>query len=173
MEHPHTQERLSPDEKYKLLIKPRKTGERTWDTLDIEIRRVIDDTLIGTTTRNYPGSDILHFVSQDSVDYLVLSENYHGGYGVMNLITGEKAHYDPQPTQKDKYEPFWCWAEPVAHDPEARTLTISGCYWAAPYEHITFDFSTPMSPPYPILEIKDEPYDPSEFEDEDEDEVDD
>lgn len=169
MQNLPTQEHLSPDGQYKLVIKPQKTGQGTWDVLEVEVRRVIDNTLIGTTTRNYPGSDILHFVSQDGEDYLVLSENYHGGHGVMNLTTGEKSHHDPQPTRKDKHEQFWCWAAPVSHDPEARTLTISGCYWAAPYDHITFDFSNPMSPPYPILEIKDEPYDFSDLEDEEED----
>lgn len=37
-------------------------------------------------------------------------------------------------------------------------------HMAAPYEHITFDFSNPMSPPYPILFVQDEPYEQDEDE---------
>lgn len=158
-------ERLSPNGQYKLLIRSLPTGKDTWGVLEIEVRRTQDDALIGTTTRNYPDAGILHFVEQDGVDYLVLSENYHGGHGVMNLATGEKVAFDPRPESTDKHEQFWCWAAPVSHDPSTRQLKISGCYWAAPYEHITFDFSNPMSPPYPILLVEDEPY---EEDDEDE-----
>ena len=87
----------------------------------------------------------------------------------MNLVTGEKAVYDPRDKSTDKHEQFWCWAGPVSHDPQSKQLVISGCFWGFPYERTTFDFSNPMSPPYPILNIEDEPY---EDEDEDDNEED-
>lgn len=160
------QERLSPDGRYKLLIKPIARTPGCWNVLEVEVRRAADDALIGTTTRDYPNPSILHFVQQDGVDYLVISEHYHGGYGVMNLATGEKALYDPRDGRAEgaPREEYWCWAAPVSHDAEAKELIIAGCYWACPYDRITFDFSNPMSPPYAIL--REEP-EPEEEEDDD------
>ena len=157
--------RFSDDGRYKLIIERVPTGEGTWDHLEIEVISVSDNRTIGKTTRNYPSHAIVHFVSQDGVDYLIISENYHGGYGVMNLLTGEKVLFTPKSKEMDKYEQFWCWAAPVSHDPKSKQLVIAGCYWAAPYDHITFDFSNPMSPPYEVLKVEDEP-----LEDWDEDE---
>jgi hypothetical protein len=158
------EERLSPDGRYKLVLKSIERTPECWNALEIEVRRTSDDALIGTTVRNYPNPHILHFVQQDGVDYLVLSENYHGGYGVMNLATGEKAVYDPGAGRKegDPHEEYWCWAGPVSHDPEKKELVIVGCYWACPYDHITFDFSNPMAPPYAILKEEPEPYEEDE-----------
>lgn len=158
------EEKLSPDGRYKLVIKSIERTPECWNVLEIEVRRTSDDALIGTTVRNYPNPHILHFVQQDGVDYLVLSENYHGGYGVMNLATGEKAVYDPGAGRKegDPHEEYWCWAGPVSHDPEKKELVIVGCYWACPYDHITFDFSNPMAPPYTILKDEPEPYEEDE-----------
>lgn len=161
------EERLSPDGRYKLIIQSNKTRPGCWNVVDVEVRRTADDALIGTTSRNYPATHVLHFVSQDGVDYLVISEHYHGGYGVMNLATGEKAHFNPNEgrTKDDPYEPFWCWAGPVSHDPEKKELVIVGCYWGMPYDRITFDFSNPMAPPYAILKDEPEPYEDDDDED--------
>lgn len=155
---PPIRERLSPDGRFKLVIAPVESRPGAWNTLDIQVRRTQGDVLIGKTTRNYPVDSILHFVQQDGQDYLVLSENYHGGYGLMDLATGEKVVFDPREHSPAKGEQFWCWAAPVSHDAEARQLVISGCYWACPYDRITFDFSHPMSPPYAILNTEDEPW---------------
>ena len=144
-------ERLSPDGRYKLISTPIPQAPGCWNVLSIEVRRTEDNALIGTTTRNFHDHEILHFVAQDGVDYLVISENYHGGHGVMNLATGEKAVYDPEDTPHEKNQQFWCWAAPVSHDPASKELVIAWCYWACPYDRITFDFSNPMAPPYPIL----------------------
>ncbi len=160
-----SRERLSPDGKYKLVITPIDNGAGSWFYLDVGVYRVSDGHLIGSTSRNYSNDHILHFVTQDGKDYLVISENYHGGYGVMDLETGEKAVYTPSKDPKEKHQQFWCWAGGVSHDPEKKELVIAGCYWAAPYERITFDFSNPMSPPYRIIKIEDE-----EYEDDDEEE---
>lgn len=158
----YIREKFSPDGRYKLVVKTVTTGENTWSYLEVEVRRTADDVLIGTTTRNYSNPGIYHFVTQDGVDYLVLSENYHGGYGVMNLLTGEKAVYDPEEEGHPEGTQFWCWAGGVRHDPQAKQLVIVGCHWACPYEWTTFDFSNPMSPPYPVLSVEDEPYEEEE-----------
>ena len=156
--HDQPTERFSPDGRYKLIVRPIKGPPGTWNTLSIEVRRTEDGVLVGTTDRNHSSDQVLHFLQQDGVDYLILSENYHGGYGAMNLATGEKALYNPRDHTPDKTTPFWCWAAPVSHDPAQRQLVISGCYWACPYDRVTFDFSQPMNPPYPILKMEDEPW---------------
>ena len=75
----------------------------------------------------------------------------------MDLATGEKAVFDPEEQAGvEEGEQFWCWAAPVSHDPEKKELVIAGCYWAAPYEKITFDFSSPMNPPYTVLKVEDD-----------------
>ena len=153
------QEQLSPDGRYKLVLKTIVTGENTWSHLEVEVRRTSDDALIGVTTRNYGNPSVYHFIRQDEVDYLVLSENYHGGYGVMNLATGEKAVYDPETEDHEEGTQFWCWAAGASHDPVKKELVIDGCYWAWPYELRTFDFSSPMSPPYPLLKVEELPED--------------
>lgn len=156
---PPIQEQFSPDGRYKLVLKPIVTGEKTFGHLEVEVRRTADDALIGTTTRNYGNPSIYHFLAQDGVDYLVISENYHGGYGVMKLLTGEKAIYDPATEGHEEGTQFWCWAAVSSHDPERKELVIDGCYWACPYDLTTFDFSSPMSPPYPILKVEEVPED--------------
>ena len=158
------QEIASHDGRHKLVIHaaPNPAGEQYFGHLRIQVLETSDGAVVGETTRNYGNPSVLHFVSQDGVDYLVLSEDYHGGYGVMNLLTGEKAVYTPEQDPALAGEEHWCWAAGVSHDPIARRLTISGCYWACPYERSTFDFSQPMSPPYPLLERV---LDPEEAED--------
>lgn len=158
------EERLSPDGRFKLRIFLHVRDTRHWGKLRIEVWDVAQNRQMGETTRNYGNDQILHFVQQDGVDYLVLSEDYHGGYGVMNLQTGEKAVYAPPKDPANPHEQFWCWAAPVSHDPAARQLRIEGCYWACPYEVATFDFSRPMAPPYPLLSME---YAPGEEEEDD------
>lgn len=155
---PAIRTRHSPDGRFRLDITPISNGEGRWSYLDISVFRESDNTLIGKTSRNYSSDYILQFLKQDGKDYLIISENYHGGYGVMDLSTGEKAIFDPTLTRKDKHEQFWCWAGLYGHDADTKQLRISGCYWAAPYDIITYDFSNPMQVPYPILNIEDEPY---------------
>ncbi len=32
-------------------------------------------------------------------------------------------------------------------------IAVEGCYWGSPYEVRVYDFSNPMSPPWPILHL--------------------
>lgn len=149
------QTRPSPCGKYRLeTLNATRPGGGT--LLEVVVREQATERVIARTSRNYHSAGILHFVSQDGHDYLIISENYHGGHGCIDLATGEKASFTPEVTRPN--EQFWCWSEGISHDPETKHLVISGCYWAAPYERITFDFSRPMQPPYPILAVIDEPY---------------
>ena len=74
------QEILSPDGRFKLVLRSVDNGEGRWAYLDVDVMRVAEGGPIGKTSRNLGNPSIFHFVQQDGKDYLVLSENYHGGY---------------------------------------------------------------------------------------------
>lgn len=146
-------ERLSPDGRHRLIIRPVPHDPNVGSELDLTVLRTADGQLVGTSTRNYGNHHILQFVAQDGRNYLILSEDYHGGHGAMDLETGEKATFNPT-EGSDEGEQFWCWAGVESHDPVARALIVIGCYWGCPYERTTFDFSQPLSPPYPVLRVE-------------------
>ena len=156
---PPSRTRLSPCGKYRLHIQPQETRPGCWNVLDVDVFEQNTERLIAKTSRNYPVDNIIQFLRQDERDYLLISENYHGGYGCIDLQTGEKVVFSPPPKSGE----HWCWAALAEHDPDQRQLIISGCYWAAPYERAAIDFSHPMQVPYPVLNVVDEP-----FEDDDE-----
>jgi hypothetical protein len=132
--------------------------------MGIEVREVATQRVIATTTRNYPDDGILTFLQQDGQDYLLISENYHGGYGCVDLATGEKVVFEPE-NKKDQH---WCWVAVNSHDAQAKTLRISGCYWACPFDVATVDFSNPMKLPYPVISVEDEPCEDDNDDDDDE-----
>lgn len=144
---PTLQTRISPDGRFRIEIHTiEHQGRGHSKEVDVFDRM---GRLVGRTYRNFHRDEIFHFIQQDGKDYLILSENYHGGYGCMDLQTGEKMVFNP--ASLTSHEQHWIWLAPAAHDPEAKTLTITGCYWAGPFEQKTFDFSHPLQAPYEEL----------------------
>ena len=98
--------------------------------------------------RNYPSfyRGFLHHNNGNV--YMICGRNYHGGYTILDLTN--KLEYNYEPESADKYAAFFCWIE-AKYDSRKNTLDVIGCYWGAPYEIVTYDFSDPTS--LPLREI--------------------
>lgn len=145
----------SPSYKFTLVIQKYSTGPNTWDYS----RGIVTnhDEVIADIIRNY-GHFPFCFAEKDGKEYLLYGEDYQG-YGILDLETGERKDY--LPTEAKKGFGF-CWAEIKQ---EGGNLLVNGCFWACPYENVTYDFSNPMELPY--KELKREPEEPEEEESED------
>lgn len=65
----------------------------------------------------------------------------------VDLSGRETRHYVPEAA----YEGHgFCWAEIICFE-QKKLLVVEGCYWGAPYELVFYNFSNPMSLPYPEL----------------------
>ena len=71
-------------------------------------------------------------------DYLLCSEDYQG-YSVYNLTKGTNFVHFPA-AGHDGFG--FCWSSADA-SPDGLMLAVVGCYWAAPYEVVFYDFRTP------------------------------
>lgn len=105
------------------------------------------DIIIAEIYRNY--SSFWHSFTlehPDGHDYLLCGENYQG-QTIIQLDTGKR---------KDYLENLanvgigFCWAGADV-SPDKTKLLVDGCYWAAPYEWVVYDFSSPMNLPYKQL----------------------
>lgn len=196
MSKPKFADLVSPSGRYfvkTMYIDPVGTG---WSCVKMEVFDYCHD-LVATTERNYT-RPFLHFVEDHAgSDWLIVSENYHGGYGVIDLHTGERFIHDPtvppwylggklgrkvgyllrnhnwqvlkalrlhktkvhdlvwKAIERLGASEYWCWDRCLAFDTEKHTLEIEGCYWAYPYEVVTYDFSDPRKVPYKILSRRD------------------
>jgi hypothetical protein len=108
-----------------------------------------NDNLIFDIKRNYSHFLYLFIKHPNGNDYLLCSRDYHGGYSVLDLTN--KKEYIYTPLNQEKYAAHWCWITPEFNEEEQK-LYVSGCYWGAPFEIITFDFSDPTNLPLPELE---------------------
>ena len=130
-----------------------ETRPGCWNAGEYIVRK--DGVEVTRFKRNY-SSPCYKIAEQDGFNWLFCSENYHGGMTAINLDTGERANYNPPETKKNQQ--FWCLASMTDHDPEKKTLTVSGCYWAAPWDITTYDVSNPLALPWPTLSVVEEPY---------------
>jgi len=138
-----TSEETSPDGKYKVVITSHSTGPGTWAYTKGRFFTQ-EGEFIAEVLRNYSAFNLLWITDHpDGHSYALSGEDYQG-FTLVQLDTGEKANYLPEAAE----EGFgWCWigGEP---SPDKKLLALSGCYWAAPYEIVIFDFSEPMSLPW-------------------------
>lgn len=76
-------------------------------------------------------------------DYLICGEDYQG-QTVIELDTGNRVDFVPDAAERGF---GFCWA---AHfpSPDGKRLFVDGCYWAAPYELVLYDFTSPLELPY-------------------------
>lgn len=159
---------FSPSGKYQLTLDTYQTKPGCWS---YSRGRVFErDRLVADVKRNYH-----HFPfawaeqHPNGHDYLICGEDYQG-YTTIELDTGRRNDLQPNSyerrfTYKDSKTgeektgsvPAYpngygfCWAS-IHPSPDRMVLAVSGCFWAAPYEIVLYDFSEPMKFPYWELE---------------------
>lgn len=137
--------KVSPSGKYRLVVTQHTTGKGTWNYS--KGRVYAGEKLIAEVCRNY-GSFPFAWVEghPQGGDYLVGGEDYQG-QTVIDLVTGNRVDHLPQSAAQGM---GFCWAS-IHPNADGTLLAVCGCYWGGSYETIIVDFSTPMSPPWPIL----------------------
>ena len=86
--------------------------------------------------RNYP--NFYHnWIIYKGKEYLLCSQNYHGGMTCIDASNNKIYDYKPEDTEK--YIPYFCWSGPWVLSPDEKTLAVCGCYWGAPYEWKFYD----------------------------------
>lgn len=142
-------EHLSPDGKYKLIIRGFSTKKGCWDFSQGLVYRVGEDQPLFEVQRNYSQFPFSWIDHPNGHLYLVCGEDYQG-QTVLELDTGKRK--DSLPEEAEHGWGF-CW---VGHrlDHATKILTVLGCCWACPYEFRLYDFSDPMNG-WPVLECDD------------------
>lgn len=147
------------NEKYKVRVEHLK-NENGWDYTKMDVYLVDasqNETFIISINRNIYFEFYLIIEDYKGTDWMLISENYHGGIGVVDLKTGIKYTYDPERDENDEpHTQYWCIGYSPSFDREKEQISIIGCYWACPYTVRTFDFSNPTSVPYPLVTEVDE-----------------
>jgi hypothetical protein len=83
------------------------------------------------------------WVEVDGNEYLLCGLDYQG-YSIVDLSKKETKHY----VSVEAYAGHgFCWAE-IFYFQQKKLIVVDGCYWAAPYELVFYDFSKPMDLPY-------------------------
>lgn len=152
-------EHTSPSGKYTLITSSYTTGPGTWNYSRGLAR--LSGSLSGSekpiadVKRNY-GSFPFSWIEGhvNGHDYLVCGSDYQG-QTIIELDTGLRIDNIPKSAAAGC---GFCWA---AHHPNANgtLLAVEGCFWAAPFETVIYDFSEPMAPPWPELHRGDSDFD--------------
>ena len=140
-------EDLSPSGKYKIESSNYAKGNRDWGYSRGIVTRVTDNKIIADVIRNIghfwhswvnlPGKD----------EYLLCGEDYQG-YTIVNLTRGETKVYFPEEGYRGG---GFCWTN-VFPSPDGKILAVDGCFWAAPYDLVFFDFRDPSHLPFPEID---------------------
>ncbi|QSF45627.1 hypothetical protein [Paenibacillus tianjinensis] len=141
-----TETSCSPSGKFKLEIHHyyHKDGIRIY-TYTKGIVTDIEDNLIDIIYRNYDPF-VFSWAEVQGKEYLLCGLDYQG-YTIVDLFGKETKHYVPEAAYKGH---GFCWAEIICFE-QKKLLVVDGCYWAAPYELVFYDFSNPLSLPYKEL----------------------
>lgn len=142
-------EHISPSVKYKLIVVPYKTGNKNWNYTEGTVYKIGSNKPITVVKRNHAPFPFAFIENHpNGHDYLVCGED-HQGQTIIELDTGKRVDYIPD----DAYQGAgFCWAA-IIPSPSKTLLAIDGCIWGGPYEVVIVDFSDPMSPPFPEIEI--------------------
>jgi hypothetical protein len=140
------QEHLSPDGKFKLVIRGFSTKKGCWDFTQGLVYRIGEDKPLFEVQRNYSQFPFSWIDHPNGHQYLVCGADYQGST-VLELDTGKRLDFLPE-----EAEHGWgfCWVEHRL-DPATKILTVLGCCWACPDEFRFYDFSDPMNG-WPVLE---------------------
>jgi hypothetical protein len=141
------QEFVSPSGLYKLEISKYGNGQETcWNYSRGIVSKIASGEILTDVKRN-----IGHFwhtwvEHPNGNEYLLCGEDYQG-YSVVNLTQGTYQVYFPD----EGYQGYgFCWAV-VYPSPDKLMLAVDGCFWAAPYEIVFYDFRQPDNLPYKEL----------------------
>jgi hypothetical protein len=139
-------ESLSPDGKFKLVIRSYSTKEGCWNFTQGLVYRIGEEKPLFEVQRNYHQFPFTWIEHPNGHSYLICGQDYQGST-VLELDTGKRK--DSLPEEAEHGWGF-CW---VKHrlDSKTGTLTVLGCCWACPYEFRFYDFSDPMNG-WPVLE---------------------
>lgn len=134
------EEKVSPCGKYKLVVTSHQTGRGSWAYTKGIVSLVETGVVIEEIRRNYSSFLCSWIEHANGHDYLVCGASYMG-QTIVELDTGKRV---------DENGDSFCW---ITHHPNAdgTLLAVEGCYWGASYEIMIFDFSEPLSPPWPLL----------------------
>jgi len=105
------------------------------------------DRVIADIKRNYAAFPYTFIRHSNGNKYLVCGEDYQG-YTVVNLTLEKTYNYVPKEAEKGA---GFCWVQHKYFEGENDTLEVEGCYWAFPYEVVTYDFNDPDTLPYKEL----------------------
>jgi hypothetical protein len=150
-EDPH--EHVSPSGKYKLVVTRHPSqpgiGERSLG----RVFKMGSDTPVIEVRRNYRSFPFAWVEEHphNQHDYLLCGENYQG-QTLVDLTLGTKESTLPSMAGMGF---GFCWAD-IQPSPDKKTLAVEGCFWAAPYECVFYDFTVPR---LPVLELQRFDYD--------------
>jgi hypothetical protein len=160
-----------PYEKYSLEISCYKVGEPENHYWDYTRGKVFDknNNLLLDIKRNYSSFWHLFIEHPNGNDYFLCGRDYHGGYNIFDLTNQKEYAYNPI---HEPYKELFCWIS-AEFNKDSQQLIVEGCYWACPFELVTFDFSNPTNIPLPEISRKDieEDWEEDDCDDENEDMV--
>ena len=140
-------EETSPSGRYKFTLALSKEFDGYWQWSICKIYKS-DGEFISVVHRNYTHFPFAwienHF---DGHDYLICGEDYQG-QTIIQLDTKLRRDFIPDSAGQGV---GFCWIE-IEHTRFDNCLSVVGCYWGAPEERVTYDFSNPMNIPYTELE---------------------
>jgi hypothetical protein len=139
-------EYLSDDGLYKLNISWYRIGkpeDHYWNYSRGIVTEIKTEKIIADIKRNYSGFWHRFLTHPNGNKYLLCGQDYQG-YTVINCTTGERHDYLPSEAKKGL---GFCWIE-VEPLEGGKKIEVYGCYWGAPFEYVTYDFSNPDILPY-------------------------
>jgi hypothetical protein len=161
-QNPHGDPIVSPSGNFVLNISSVETRKGCWNYT----RGMIMDknvNLIADIKRNYCSFPYLWVLHPNGNEYLVCGEDYQG-YTIINVSKGTVQTFIPEGWLNGV---GFCWVD-HKFDPETQHIVVEGCFWACPYERVTYNFSNPDVLPLPELKREDVEEENTEGDDEDE-----
>jgi hypothetical protein len=137
---------LSPSGRYRLDLSLYRTGETAWTYSKGTVTDLTSQIVVADIKRNHPAFWHGWIVHPNGREYLLCGEDSQG-YTVIDLTARQIHTFLPEAAYSGH---GFCWAA-VYPSPDKLLLAVEGCYWAAPYDIVFFDFAEPSRLPLPEL----------------------
>lgn len=132
----------SPCDRYQLEVCNYQTKPQAMRYSQGVVTRKSDSAIIAIIQRNF-GHFWHCFIQHPNGNlYLLCGEDYQG-YSVINLDNQKTHVYFPPAGHQGL---GFCWTS-VTPSPNKLILAVAGCFWAAPYDMVFFDFRDPEKLP--------------------------
>ena len=135
----------SPTGRYVLEVTAIGTGPQTWDFGRGCVLRAADRRIVADIKRNY-GEFPFAWVSQEGKEYLVCGEDYQG-HTVVDLEAALAYVFVHEGAERGS---GFCWRT-IRPSPNGKRLLVEGCYWASDFEWRVYDFTHPVTGPFPVI----------------------